>query len=142
MFESPDELLRTTSGLVKESFVTEDDSKAIVANVFISVGLMIAAMIITGIFYWSFNKNPLLFISILCAIMFFYTIKVIIIAALMREQFKSKMMFMILMGGTVFMSLLSLILTIMFGIKASQGGRSSSASNYNIPSNVNEYINQ
>lgn len=149
--DAPHEITRflTGSGFETEPFVTEEDSKTIVSNVFISVGLMIAAMIVTGIFYWSFNKNPMLFICILCALIFFYTVKVITITALMREQFKSKRMFMVLMGGTVFVCLLTLILAIMFGIKANQGGRSSSSSsssygngNDYIPSNVNEYISQ
>lgn len=134
---------------VRESFVTEEDSKSIVSNVFMSVGLMIGAMIIAAIFYWSYHKNVALFICILSALVFLYTIKVIIVVVLARDQFKSKNTFMILMGGTVFMCLLTLILTIMFGIKASPksgSGPSSSISstgaNAYIPSSVNDYIGQ
>jgi len=124
-----------------EPFVSEEDSKTIVSNVFISVGLMIGAMIITGIFYWAFNKNVLLFITIMSALVFLYTIKVLIITAMMRSNYKSQRMFMTMMGGTVFMCLLSLILTIMFAIKSSSASRSSATPSY-IPSNVNDYINQ
>jgi len=75
---------------VQEGFVTEEDSKSIVSNVFMSVGLMIGAMIIAAIFYWSYHKNVALFICILSALVFLYTIKVIIVVVLARDQFKSK----------------------------------------------------
>lgn len=103
-----------------ETFEAEMDSaQVIVGNVFIGVALMIMAACITILFYWAYNKEKHLFITLLCGLMFLYAVKVIILVASMRNKI-NKNVFRIYIGSTAFMSLLSLFLLIFFAIKTSK----------------------
>jgi uncharacterized membrane protein len=102
----------------------KDEPSTIVGNVFTGVGLMIAATVLTIGFYMAYQREKLLFIAILCVVVFLYSIKVVILVAALRAKM-NPMVFRIYMGSTVFMALMSMILMILFSIKASQRMRGS-----------------
>lgn len=111
-----------------ETFETDGVStQKMVGNVFIGISLMILAAILTMIFYWSYQKEKHLFITILCGLVFLYTIKMVILVATLREKLNS-VVFRLYMGSTVFMSLMSLLMMIYFGVKTAQRLRGSSSS--------------
>lgn len=120
-----------------EPFVDESQTQSIVGNVFIGVGLMILATILTVVFYWSYNKEKLLFITILCVVVFIFSVKMIILVAALRTKM-NPIIFRLYMGSTTFMSMMSLILIIYFAVKTSQRLRGSSSSSY-IPPQVQAY---
>jgi vacuolar-type H+-ATPase subunit I/STV1 len=110
-----------------ETFETQvESSQVIVGNVFIGVALMIMAACITILFYWAYNKEKHLFITLLCGLMFLYTVKVIILVASMRDKI-NKNVFRLYIGSTAFMSLLSLFLLIFFAVKTSKRLNASSS---------------
>lgn len=124
-----------------ETFETEaDSSQAIVGNVFIGVSLMILATFITILFVWAYNKEKHLFITLLCGLVFLYTVKVIILVASLREKI-NKNVFRLYIGSTAFMSLFSLLLLIFFAVKTSKrlngtGISSNPTTNYYNPTPV------
>lgn len=107
-----------------EGFVSEEESRSIVGNVFITVSLMIFAGIIALLLFWTYAREVSLFISILNAIIFLYSIKMLILVAATRSKLRD-FVFKLYMGSTVFVSLLSLALMIVFAVKASRAMASS-----------------
>lgn len=121
-----------------ETFETaEDSSQVIVGNVFIGVSLMILAAFLTILFYWAYNKEKHLFITLLCGLFFLYTIKVVILVASLRDKI-NKTVFRLYIGSTAFMSLFSLFLLVFFAVKTSKrlGSSTSSPAPYYSPAPI------
>lgn len=114
---------------------TPETTQVVVGNVFIGIALMVLAAIFTFMFYWAYQKDKHLFITILCAVVFLYTIKVIILVASLRDKVNLTV-FRLYVGSTAFMSIMALIMMVYFAIKTSSrlnSSSSSSSSSYNIP---------
>lgn len=121
-----------------ETFETENESsQVIVGNVFIGVALMILAAVITILFYWAYNKEKHLFITLLCGLVFLYTVKMVILVASVRNKI-NKNVFRLYIGSTAFMSLFALFLLVFFAVKTAKrlGSSTSSSTNYYNPAPV------
>lgn len=117
--------------IVLEPFVDEKESQSIIGAVFTGIGLMVLASAIAMIFYWTYQKEKALFIAVFSSIMFVFSIKMLILVAVMRNKLNT-IVFKIYMGSTIFVSILCLFVVIFFSIKAYQhmGSSTSSSSNY------------
>lgn len=111
----------------EEPFVTEEKSRSIVGSVFVAVGVMIFASIVAILFYWSFQRDVSLFITILCGLVFLYSVMVVALVATMRTKM-NEIIFKFYMGSTTFVAFLTLGLTILFGVKYGRGSSSVSRS--------------
>jgi quinol-cytochrome oxidoreductase complex cytochrome b subunit len=103
--------------MFRESFVDETTSKSVVSKTFITVSIVILAMIFTLLFIWSYQKSYKLFIMIFSIIIFIFALLTVIFVTLTRSKL-SELQFRIYLSVTVFMTLMSLIMIIFFTILA------------------------
>lgn len=120
-------LLKLQSYEKREEFVNETDTRSVVANVFISVALMLLAMVITLTYIWAYRKDVSLFIAIFALVVFLFTVEMVIFVTMVRSNV-SRLMFMTFMGSVVFMAFMAIVLIIFFSIQASRGSGSGSGS--------------
>ncbi len=120
-----------------ETFVSEEDTKRIVSQVFIAVGLMIAAMFLAFLLSWAYNKEKTLFITVYAMISLLFSALVISLVAVLRDKIDNMKIFYTLVGSTAFMSLFNVVMIIVFAVIASKRLRR----NF-VPNGVQEYINQ
>ncbi len=120
----------------EEHFVSDEESKNIVVNILIGVSLMVAAMLITWLFIWSYEKEKSLFIAIFATVMFIYAIKMVIFIALKKNDM-NETTFKVFMGSSVTVAIMNLMLIIFFSIRASS--RLRGRSSY-VPGAVQDYI--
>lgn len=125
---------------IVEMFVSGNESLTIMTNIFVSAGIMIFAMIITWLFIWSYNKDKLLFISIISIVAILFAIENIIIILINMDKY-DPISFKVTMGSNILCGIIFFIVAIVFFIRFFQNRRSSSASSY-VPSNVQSYIDQ
>jgi hypothetical protein len=102
------------SYILAERFVDQSQTVSIVESVFITLAAMLCAAIVAMLFYWSYNKDMSLFITILCVLMTLYTIPVIILFGVKSGDFDN-IQFRYYMGSSVFVCTTTLILAIYFG---------------------------
>lgn len=121
-----------------EAFVNDKESQNIVGNVFISIALMLLAAAFMWLFYWAFNRDRNLFITIFSGIMFAYAITIVIITVIYRNKF-AKPTFTFLIGVNAFVGFMTLATMIFFAIRTS--GRSSSGSSYEVAA-ANPYVSR
>lgn len=119
-----------------ETFVSEDDTKRVVSQVFIAVGLMIAAMFLAFLLSWAYNKEKTLFITIYAVITLLFSAIVIALVAVIREKIDNMKIFYTLVGATAFMSIFNVIMIIVFAILAAKRLRR----NF-VPNGVQDYLN-
>lgn len=110
-----------------EPFVTETQTKTIVGEVFMTIGMMLVAAVFMWLFYWSYAKEKLLFMAILSGLMLLYTLTVIGIAVSYRVKL-STMTFTYLVGASAFIGFTTLVCTVFFAVRASQRLRASESS--------------
>jgi hypothetical protein len=79
---------------------------------------MVLAFALSALLIWSYFRDRNFFIAILSAIMFCYSIGVVIITAIKRDNF-SKLIFEFLLGSSAVVCLIMIILIIIFSVKAS-----------------------
>jgi|APGre2960657444_1045066.scaffolds.fasta_scaffold11901_2 hypothetical protein len=103
--------------MFRESFVDETTSKSVVSKTFITVSIVILAMIFTLLFIWSYQKSYKLFIMIFSIIMFIFALLTVIFVTLTRSKL-TELQFRIYLSVTVFMTLMSLVMIIFFTILA------------------------
>ena len=121
----------------KEAFVSDNDSRNIVSNIFISIGLMVGAALVMALFYWAYQKERNLFVTIFAAFMFAYALYVTIFVTILRGKFSS-VAFRLILGSSAFVAFMTLMTLIFFAVKTSQklrgSGSNSSYSGYSSPS--------
>jgi len=123
-----------------ETFITESETRKSVGSIFIAMGVMIVAAIISILFYWSYHKEKTLFIAIFAGIIFIYSIQMLVLVTVLRSKLNNAI-FKLYMGTVVFMTFLSFILLVIFGIKAAKKLNETSSSPY-VNENVQSYINK
>ena len=101
----------------REPFVDSDQSVSIVMNVFIVLAAMIAAALLALLFYWSYQKDITLFVTILCGIGFIYSACNVIMFGVKSASF-DEFTFKFFMGFSVFICAMNIILGIYFGIQS------------------------
>lgn len=99
-----------------ETFVSEKDTKSIINSTFISISLIILGMVIGGLLYWSYVKTDKLYITLLSAILFGYTLMMVIFIAMIRAKLTENE-FKIYMSASIFMAILTLAVFIIFLIR-------------------------
>lgn len=120
-----------------EHFEDQESTGKVVGNTFIGISLMTLAMLVTWLFIWGYSKDKSLFIAFLNVLVFIYAMKVFILILVIRDKL-SLPVFRIYMGSALFMIITSLVMIILFSIKASKKLKSNSGY---VPSSVQEYIN-
>lgn len=120
-----------------EHFVSEDDTKRIMSQVFMATGLMIAAMFLAFLLSWAYNKEKTLFIAMYAVISLLFSALVITLVSILRDKIEDMKIFYTLVGSTAFMSLFNIVMIIVFAVIASKRLRRSF-----VPNGVQEYINQ
>jgi hypothetical protein len=121
-----------------EQFVPDKDTGSIVTNIFISLGLMIVAMLITWLFIWSYEKDRSLFITIFAVVAFLYAAEIAVFIAINTDKLDT-ITFRIMTSSTVFFGFTFLLIAIIFMIKAIQHLRSKSQGY--VSNTVRDYIN-
>lgn len=125
LFESsPTENIRDISG-VQEMFVSGANSITIVESVFIIVAAVLMATILTFTFYWAYNREKTLFITLLSSFIFAYSVMNIIGFAVARSQL-GDFFFKIYLGAALCVAFLSAFLIIFFSVQASRRMKSGS----------------
>lgn len=99
----------------RERFVDEPATKNIVGMTFITVLLVIFAMLSTILLVWSYQKELHLFITIFSVIVLAYCIMMLIFVIVTRKNL-SDSQFRIYLSGTVFMLFLAISMVIIFTI--------------------------
>lgn len=118
------------SPFVREGFwVNEKDTTTIITNVFISVALMILAALIMALFYWSYTRDPALFMVFFSLIGFIFGVYITIFIAVTRSKFGA-IAFKMTIGSAAFFAFLSLMVLIYFSILAGNRSRAASFSSY------------
>lgn len=102
-----------------EPFVNDKDSVVIVQNVFIMVGAIIVATLITTLLYWAYNREKTLFIAIMSALIFLYSLTNVIGFTIIRGAL-TNIFFKMYLGLSIIVCILSIVLIILFSIKASK----------------------
>lgn len=120
-----------------ESFVSEEDTKKIMSQVFIGVGLMIGAMFLAFLFTWAYDKEKTLFVAVYAAIMLLFGALVIGLVAVIRSQIQNEKIFYVLVGSSAFVGVLNIVFIIVFSVLASKRLRRGSY----VPPAVSDYIN-
>lgn len=104
---------------MNEDFVSGSDASDIVTNVFIIVGAVLMSVIVTFVFYTSYNTNKKLFISLLSGVVFLYSLMNIIGMIVIRNSL-SNTYFKIFLGAGIIMGSLSIVVAILFSVIASR----------------------
>lgn len=103
-----------------EHFVGESETKSIVGNVFLSVGLMVAAVLLAIGFFWAYKTDVSYVVVLVAVLMFAYAVNVTAYIAVIREKL-SVTAFRYYMGVSVFAAFLNLIVAIVFVMRQSSG---------------------
>lgn len=117
----------------------EAEAAKTVGNVFISVSLMILAMILSVLFYWAYQRSEFLFFLVFVAIIFFYTVAHVGLFAALRHKLRP-VVFRMYMGAGVFVSFMCMLVAIFLAIQyRKSSGSSSSAADAYVPPPVADY---
>jgi hypothetical protein len=102
---------------ILEGFVDKGETTSIVTTVLIVMASMICSALFAVLFYWSYQKEPTLFISIISGITFIYALMNIIYVSVKSKDFDS-ISFRIYIGSGMAVALTNIIFIIYFAIKA------------------------
>jgi hypothetical protein len=112
--------------MARESFVENAQSNSIVANLFISIGMMLAAAFLMLGFYWAYKTDLAWFVVILSVLMFAYSINITAYIAVIRSKL-SATAFRYYIGVSIIAAFVNLIIAIVFMLRAMRrsggGGR-------------------
>ena len=100
-----------------EGFVDKRETTTIVTTVLIVCASMICSGLLAILFYWSYQKEPTLFICIISAITFVYALINIIYISVKSKDFDS-ISFRIYIGTGMSVAILNIVFIIYFAIKA------------------------
>ena len=120
-----------------ESFVTNDESTNVVTSSFITGSLMVVAMILTGLFIWSYWKDRYLFISVIAFVAFLYCGEMMLLSAINKASLDITQ-FRLFMGSSILFSIMFFIIAVFGAVKYWR--RNSSSSPY-VPTTVQNYLN-
>ena len=104
---------------VNEKFVSTTDTTSIIENIFIILGAILISGLITTIFYWSYNSNKKLFISLLSGVVFLYSLMNIIGTVVIKNSINNTY-FKVFLGAGIIMGSVSIVLIILFAVIASR----------------------
>lgn len=104
---------------LNEEFVSGSDASNIVTNVFIIVGSVLVSVIVTFIFYTSYNTNKKLFIALLSGVIFLYSLMNIIGLIVIRSSLNNTY-FKVFLGSGIIMASLSIVVAILFSVIATR----------------------
>lgn len=118
-----------------EPFVSESESVSIVTNTFIGASLMFAAMLITWLFIWSYQKDKFLFISMFALVAFLYGAEMVILSAVNMSNL-DQAQFKLFMGSSLLFCLIFVIVGLFGFIKYKRRNVTSSY----VPPAVQNYL--
>lgn len=104
---------------MNEDFVSGSETTDIVTNVFIIVGAVLVSVMVTFVFYTSYNTNKKLFISLLSGVVFLYSLMNIIGLIVVRNSITSTY-FKVFLGAGIIMASLAIVVAILFSVIASR----------------------
>lgn len=123
--------------LKMEQFVTNAESESVVSFSFITGALMVVAMILTGVFIWSYQKDRFLFIAVFAFVAMLYSAEIMLLSAINMSKLDMTQ-FTLFMGSSVLFSIMFFIVAIFGAFKYWR--RNSSSSPY-VPTTVQNYLN-
>jgi uncharacterized membrane protein (DUF373 family) len=100
-----------------EGFVDKGQTTAIVTTVLVACASMICSALLAVLFYWSYQKEPSLFISIISAITFVYALINIIYVSVKSKDYDS-ISFRIYIGTGMSIAIMNIVFIIYFAVKA------------------------
>lgn len=103
----------------KEFFVSTSETNTLITNVFTGLALAVLGMVLTFIFFWSYNKDKTLFIVVLSILLFLYALMQMIYFIVKKETLEN-FEFSVMVGASIFVEILAVILIIVFSIVASR----------------------
>lgn len=104
---------------MNEDFVSGSEASDIVTNVFVIVGSVLISVIVTFVFYTSYNTNKKLFIALLSGVVFLYSLMNIIGLIVIRSSLNNTY-FKVFLGSGIIMGALSIVVAILFSVIASR----------------------
>jgi hypothetical protein len=102
-----------------EGFADESQTKQSIIRIFVSVSLMVLAILIGFVFLWAYRRERTLMIVVLSAVIFIYAILVLVFTLVQREKLDN-IYFLLLTGSSAFMTTMAVLLIIIFSIIASR----------------------
>lgn len=103
----------------EETFVSDEETKKSISNIFISISMMFFALILGSIFFWAYRKERSLMIVALAIVTFLYALMIVILTLLQRKTIENNY-FLVYMGSSMFMIIVMIILVIIFSFVASR----------------------
>ncbi|NDB85461.1 MAG: hypothetical protein EB127_22580 [Alphaproteobacteria bacterium] len=102
---------------IVEGFVDKGQTTSIVTTVLVVCASMICSGLLAVLFYWSYQKEPTLFICIISAITFVYALMNIIYVSVKSKDFDS-ISFRIYIGTGMSVAIMNIVFIIYFAVKA------------------------
>lgn len=118
-----------------EPFVTDAETKLLLNRIFIGIGLMIGASLISVMLYWSYQKSRSIFIVVMNIILLAYAIEMIILTHSIRDKLDVNMYYTF-MGSAVAVGFIALFMIMIFLIKFFRDKPSY------VPSSIQSYAQQ
>jgi hypothetical protein len=119
----------------KESFVDDAEAKRITETIFIVIGCMIFATIMSIVLYWTYSKDSRLFSGILWTMVFMYSIANVVYTAVTKDKMNG-VAFRVFIALHSAMSLISMGLLIFYFVLGSKSRYSNNSSSYNSYNNM------
>lgn len=97
----------------------EKSTKNTIQRIFISVALMVMAVVFGIVFLWAYRKERALFVVVLSVTVFIYAILVLVFTLVQREKI-DYIYFTLLIGSSAFMVVMMVLLIVIFSVITSQ----------------------
>ena len=101
----------------KEPFVNDTQARSDIITTFITISIVFFGMALAFILLWSYNKSDKLFFMVFSGMVALYATAMGIFVAIIRSNITS-IQFKVFMMSSIFMALMSIILLIIFVVKA------------------------
>ena len=107
----------------RETFADDSaDSKSTantIKRIFISIALMVLAIVIGFIFLWAYRKERTLMVVVLSVVVFIYALLVLVFTLVQRDKL-DYIYFTLLIGSSAFMTVMMILLIVVFSVISSQ----------------------
>lgn len=122
-----------------ETFVSSGESASIVYNIFITAGIMVAGMLITWAFVWSYEKDMNLLVAMVAFMAVAYGVAMVIITVVNMGSLGA-ISFKMSIGASILACIMFIIVGLVFLVKFFRNRSVSLARGSYVPSPVSSYI--
>ena len=103
--------------MIREKFVTNNESNTLVINVFIGIAIMFLSLILGALLAWTYSYNIYTFIATLLFIILIYAI-INMSYVIINKTIVDAITFDILFGSSIYIMITSFLMIIFFAIKS------------------------